>query len=100
MNPIQVKIFIDQILGMPPHIAAQQLQANVQHFGNTFFQVLQLMIQDERKSSQYEPTTNMPGYIFESILEDRSRASQRMQYLQLIYDHHLTSLINQDYDLL
>ncbi len=53
MNPIQVKMFIEQILGMPPHIAAQQLQANVQHLDNTFFQILQLMIQNERKNNQY-----------------------------------------------
>lgn len=79
---------------MPPHIAAQQLQANVQHLDNTFFQVLALMIQEERKNSQYEPSTNMPGYIFESILEDRSRANQKMQYLQSIHDHAL-NLINQ-----
>lgn len=91
MNPIQAKMFIEEILSKPTiHLAAQYVHANAQWLDDTFFQVLLQMIQEEQERSHVSPAIGipgMPGSVVDNLLDQASSASDWLWRLQMLYDY-------------
>lgn len=91
MNPFQARAFIDQILNSPNIYLAQALvDANLAQLDDTFFQVLQQMIQEADNQGQFGSSLfspNMPGVVADYMINSRAQSEQRSQGLRMLYQY-------------
>ena len=93
MNAIEARVFVEQVLSQPNvDAAAQVVQKNSRRLDDTFFAVLQQMIEEEiSRSAGGSWGNSFEDRLAESLarISERRAPSQRQQALQMLLDYAL-----------